>query len=390
MKKLIYKFSILLATVLSITIISCKKDEPKKEEQENIDRTILVYAVASNNLEYDLTGNKVAMLKGMENVDMKKYQLIVYEVNNKKDHAILWKAVKNQQNKIVFDSVGYYDRNLYSTDPKRIKQVITDVKNKYPSDHYDLFLWSHATSWLPGNTCSERVPVKKSFGIDNYGSSQDKTDITELASAIPDGLFDMIWFDCCLMSNIECAYELKDKCDWLAAYPTEIYSEGTPYAAVIPYLLKDNPDRERALEEVYDFYTYSFSQPRAVSVCLMDMSKINRVANVCKQLYKGDLVPSANELLKYSRPQIALSDEMYDFGQYSILRASLNNNQAFISEFEKTLSEFVVYKAISDKDFNYNTIDKSNFSGVSCHLFNDSDSSNDDFYRTLAWYKAVY
>lgn len=381
-----------IAAALVFSFASCKRDDPKPDvpESKHKERTILVYAVASNNLDYDLVHNKAAMLKGMADLDLDKYQILVYEVNNKDKYATLWKTIRNKQMKVVFDSVGSYDRNTFSTDPERIFEVMRDVRADYPSDNYDLFLWSHATSWLPAFSGNRSVPVKRSFGIDNFDGKQDKTDITELSAAIPSGMFDMIWFDCCLMSNIECAYELKDKCEWLAAYPTEIYSEGTPYEKVLPHLFRSEPDREGALKEVYDFYTYGSGTPRAVSVCLMDMKKIMPMAEACKKLYAGDLYPSEDGLLKYSRPQIRLSEEMYDFGQYSIERAKLNGMEDAIPGFRNALEDFVVYKAISDRDFNGKEIDKNNFSGISSHLYKGTDSENDAFYRTLGWYKAVY
>lgn len=70
-----------------------------------------------------------------------------------------------------------------------------------------------------------------------------------LADAIPDGVFDFIWFDACYMSGIETAYELRDKCDTFVAYPTEVYTPGMPYNLTIPYILKETPDLKSAASE---------------------------------------------------------------------------------------------------------------------------------------------
>ena len=60
-------------------------------------------------------------------------------------------------------------------------------------------------------------------------------------------------------------------------------------------------------------------------------------------------------------------------------------------EFEAVMDNFVVYKAATDKDFNFNPISPENYSGISCYRFSEVDSSDKAlYYHTLDWYKRVY
>lgn len=386
MKTTVLKLAMLLAP--AFLYMSCEKDDsPDNGGNDNIERTILVYAVASNSLEGDIVDNKISMLEGLSNVDVNKYRLVVYEVNKKKDHAVLWEAKRDKSGIVAFDSVGVYDRSLFSTDPARISQVIKDVTKKYDSSHYDLFLWSHGTSWLPADTGNRSV--QKSFGDDQYKNGQDKTDITELSEAIPSGVFDMIWFDCCLMSSIEVAYQMRDKCDYMVAYPTEIRAEGAPYSRIIPLLMREEPLRAQAAKEVYDFYTYSFPSPKAVTVCVMDMSKIEAVARAAKPILSNKEVPAVTNLLRYSRPYLHLAAELYDFRQYLEEKSKLSGTTQYLDDLKKALDDFVIYKAASEKDFEYRVIPSEHFSGIASYVQQYEESSLEDFYHTLDWWKAT-
>lgn len=376
MKK--YFYYILCASALALS--SCdNSDEPKPDvKPEKYTRTILAYAIASNNLADNIKNNRTQMLAAMDNIDTNYYNFMIYEVYEEDGYASLMQA-QRVNGEMQFMTVKQYSRATFSTDPRRLREVILDVNAGYPSDDFDMMFLSHGNAW------EYDVSVHPSFhslGFDKYDGKLDFLNIDELAAAIPEGVVDMIWFDNCYMSNIETAYELKDKCDYIVACPTEIWSAGTPYHLVVPYLMKRTPDRAAAASQMGEYY-----KGMPYTVTLMDLSKIEKVAEVSKKIFTLTDRPSAYSLLCYSRRGV--HEPMYDFGQYLSETAQLGDRQDYLAEFKGAMNDFVIYTSCSDVDFNNRPIDRQKYSGVSTHYFYDTENTQDDYYRTLAWYRDV-
>lgn len=381
---------------LLLTLTSCTNDSPDEPKQgENIKSTVLLYAVASNNLYSNLIEDKEEILSAASRMDMTGLRMLVYQVTPYDEPALL--EVKKQiDGTAVFETVKEYSKELYSTDPRRISEVIEDVRTNYKSNLYGLVLWSHGTGLDPFTStradADAFIPMLYSFGSDKDSDKNslysDQINIDELADAIPDNMFNFIWFDACYMSGIETIYELRDKCEYFVGYPTEVFTPGMPYDLTLPYFLAENPDLKGGAEKFFNYYAnHSSSSYRVATVCVIDMDKLEPVADYCKVAYSGTYLYSNLGLQKYTRGSIG---PFYDFGQYSRLMAANNESAPDIKYFEEALDGMVIYSAATDTDFNYYPINKENFSGVSCHLFFDDGSKKSEFYKTLDWYKRVY
>ncbi len=387
-----------------------KPDDPNKPDDptgKNLKRTILLYAVASNDLYGNLLDDKKEILKAAESMNLDGLSMLVYEVIPKQnagsaypDYPVL-RELTRKNGKCEFEIIKEYDKSLYSTDPDRIREVIEDVAEMRDADNFGLILWSHGTGIDPtGKTRSENsgildieLPFMYSFGSDtdrdrnpNY---KDRIDVDELADAIPDGMFDFIWFDACYMSGIETIYELRDKCDYFVGYPTEVFVPGMPYHLTTSFFLKENADLKGAAKAFFDYYNdYPTSDLKVATVAVADMNKIEKVADFCKEVYKDADVVSAKILQCYTRGSIG---PFYDFGQYTRLKCESAGLTERIAEFNTLMDEFVIWKAATDVDFNYWPISKDNYSGISCHVFNPvATDKKTEFFKTLDWYKRVY
>lgn len=384
-----------IAIMLGVTFSSCEKDSPVIKEKANIKTTVLLYAVASNNLYGNLIEDKNEILQAARKINLDELKMLVYQVTPNGSPSLL------EVKRFKPDSCGYevireYDREFYSTDPRRISEVIDYVKSNYDSDLYGLVLWSHGTGLDPfvSTRSSEdgSHPMMHSFGSDKDpdkdASYSDQINIDELADAIPNNLFNYIWFDACYMSGIETIYELRNKCRYFVGYPTEVFTPGMPYHLTLPYILAETPNLIGGAETFFNFYAeYPRQDMQVATVCVVDMDELEGVADYCKMAYSGNSAPSASGLLKYTRGSIG---PFYDFVQYTRLMAYNNPDCPAIEEFEGSLSKFILYSAATELDFNYRPIDIDNFSGISCHLFVDDDSKKSKFYKTLDWYKRVY
>lgn len=412
----------LFLTVCMTFLLSGCREDPKPDPQpKEVKQMTIVYAVNHNNLSSDLVANENQMLQAMRNIDADVYKLLVYKYTSNGPGLY---EVRNSNGKCEFTLLKQYDESTLSVSKERISEVLEDALDYYPNVESNLFFWGHGLGWVNPNKYSNSTinSVSKSVSLytDNegylsgvlpelygYGGeyvyedgirvSTDYLDLDQLAEAIPDHKFEMIWFDCCYMSGIEVAYQLRNKCETFVAYPTEIMAEGLPYDKVIPKIIGSSPDRVGAARALYEYYVGK-STPEAVSVAVMDMSQIEDVAAAANDIFmSGENRPSEGGLQNYSRLR---STPYYDFGQY--LREYANSNAGVNSsessdlmkeKLKSALDKFVVFSAASEKDFNYpvaKPINKENFSGLSIHNFLNLSSARDDYYRKLDWYQRVW
>ncbi len=387
-----FKFSVSLTIMaLGASLMSCRHDDPAPPSDYPSDRTLLIYAVASNNLYYNFQLDSVEILKGVSAIDMSRLDLVLYWVTPKGD-AVLKKIEKNEKGEAQFTEVKRYDRNTFSTDPRRITEVISDLKRYCPAESYDMVMCSHGTGWTPSfkdHTRSEISPARvamHSFGSDRYDGVSDEIDIHELAQAIPDKTFGYIWFDACYMSGIEVIYQFRNKSDYFVGYPTEVWGDGMPYDRTLPYMLRKQPDLKGAADEFFGYYASSNS---AATIVVTDNSKIEPLADVCRSIYTAtlDYEVDGARLQKYSRKP---HGPFYELKDYTLAKAYPLNFD--FREFEKALDEFIVTKSCSDYDFNGRVkFNKEIFTGLSCHLYDpESTDENEEYYRTLDWFGRVY
>lgn len=394
--------------LLALGLSACHDDKPDVSVGKR-KQTILMYAVASNNLYQNLVADKQEILQAAGASDIDSCSFLIYQTTYEEDPKTgklknatpVLLELRTDDGSPAFVPVKEYDRSTYSTDPQRISEVIADVRSYRPADSYGLILWSHGTGIDPAEKrrvadsadeqASATLPWLYSFGSDkdlelNPGYA-DQTDIHELADAIPDSMFSFIWFDACYMCGIETMYELRNKCDTFVGYPTEVFTPGMPYHLTLPFLLKPKPDLKGAAQKFFDYYaTYPDMSYQVATVCVADMRKIEKVADFCKAAYAGSSYVNASRLQKYTRGRIG---PFYDFGQVTRLKAA--ETGLGHSSFDDAMSRFIIWKDATDTDFNYRPIDSDNYSGVSCFLFDpDSNDEKNSYYRCLDWYKKIY
>lgn len=406
-----YLASIMLI-LLGLLTQACHKDEPKPDKK-HIETSILLYAVASNNLSTSFNEDMKEMKQGLKGANLSSVDYYVYYVRQGLNPGpTLVKAVKTNEGDVDFQEVRTYDRSLPSTDPKRISEVIREFSDISDGDTKGLILWSHSTAWAPApgynpddiesinleNLSDEELGIKnqdiiKWWGQDIYQGVEYYCELPDLASAIPDNYFDFIWFDCCYMSSIEVIYELRNKAGRFVAYPTEVLAEGAPYDVVLPLIATSRPDLIAAADAMSEYY---LSGNKMFTVAVIDPAPIEEIADMAQQAIPGNQ-PSRANLIKYSRGRYGF----YDFGQYtsywgeSLNDPSINNISWNGTEFSQLMNQLILYKNCSNIIFT-GMIDKEHYSGISCGYFNYDPNTTVDpgvdqiYYTKLDWFKRVY
>lgn len=235
------KFKLItLFIILCLGFTSCSENETPEPRTP---RTILVYMMANNSLNSFASKNIESMIEGATGKNLNGGNLIVYYAPSDSNPELL--QIK-EENGIVkkFHLKDYEKQN--SADPDVMRSVISEVVSQYPADSYGLVLWSHGTAWLP----SDYQNKLKAFGQDG----NNWMEIDDLAKGLPDDVFNFILFDACYMASIECAYELRDKAEYILASPTETLADGWPYKEMMPQLFATDLQLEKVGETFYNYY----------------------------------------------------------------------------------------------------------------------------------------
>lgn len=395
-------------TLLGCLLTSCEKENiPSRDEDklitvdtpEAISHVTILYAINYSSLSTDFESDAKEIATALTDVGDDFGRFLVFVTDDDGNGQTLYRAARNSAGKYTTLGVPVktYTRDLASTSPERMAQVLDDALALYPNATFDLFLWGHGSSWWPEfdnhlvtTTTGNRNGALYAYGgeyTDEYGNrfSTDYMDIDELATAIPDGKFRYIWFDCCYMSSTEVLYQLRNKADHIVAYPTEIWAEGLAYDLVIPYVFSTKPNLKMAAIAAFKYYN---DRNEPVTICVSDMSAIEDVADVTARIYALDnstVTPS--KLMDYSTD---FTRPCYDFGQYASTIARNNGREDLATALLDAIDRMTVYRNVSKYNFKYQSWDTSAYSGLSTHVFVNNNTSPSKYYKTLDWYQRTY
>lgn len=388
---------IIIISLLTVLLAGCKhsKSEPEPEPQPvNPDGVTIVYAINKSSLSGNFMQDTAEMKAAMVSVDMSRQRLLVYLTESASKTALYELQQIGKKKVLTWRKVKEYDRQQTSTAPAVMKRVISDALSVYPDADHSLIFWGHGTAWTPGFSDHETradAPAQYSYGGE-YGKNNEWqwTEITDIANAIPDGAFRTIWFDCCYMSSIEVAYQLRHKTDMYVAYPTEVWEYGLNYDGVLPFIMRENQDLIGAAGKFYSYYN---NINDAVTVSVMDMSEIEGVAKATRALMRQypdnlDKVQGVSDYRRRSR------NNPDGYGYYDMLQLlKLKDQGELWQSVQDSMNRFVIYHAESSKDFNNRQWVQTPLCGVSMHSlgeYGQKEADHEPFYRTLDWYKAVY
>ncbi len=383
---------IIIISLLTVLLAGCKhsKSEPEPESQPvNPDGVTIVYAINKSSLSGNFMQDTAEMKAAMVSVDMSRQRLLVYLTESASKTALYELQQIGKKKVLTWRKVKEYDRKQTSTTPAVMKQVISDALSVYPDAEHTLVFWGHGSAWTPGFSDHETradAPAQYSYGGE-YGKNNEWqwTEITDIANAIPDGAFRTIWFDCCYMSSIEVAYQLRNKTKMYVAYPTEVWDEGLNYNDVLPHIMRKNQDLTGAAAKFYSYYN---DKNDAVTVSVMDMSKIEAVAEATRALMQQnpDEIGKVTGVSNYRRGGT--------YGYYDMMQLLKLKDQGDLwQSVQDSMNRFVIYHAESSKDFNNSQWVQTPLCGVSMHSlgeYGQKEADHEPFYRTLDWYKAVY
>lgn len=361
------------------------------------ERTLLVYMVADNSLGYSQydTENIDMLLQAVGDSDPAPGRIVIYR-DPVGEAPRLLEVVRNSSGVGELRTLkGYGDQN--SLDPSVMRAVLGDVRTLAPGVSYGLILWSHATGWLPqgsGYTRSsllrknaasggEDLPLTRTFGQD--GSFE--MELSDLAAALPDGMFDYIVIDACFMGEAEVAYALRNKADYMVASAAEVLANGLPYDRIVSDLLAPQPRLSEVCRKFFEYYDARSGPFRTATTALYDLGKMERLAE------------AMGRITERYRSQIPLLDRgaIQHFDRYSrhtmfdledVVSQLVPASDPLLAEFGACLDSVVLYKRSTEKVMSAVTVET--FCGMSVYVPYADYADLNALYAGTAWYARVY
>lgn len=387
------KIIIAIGSILSLMlVVSCVKEGSEPEPPVVNPLTLIVYMGGDNNL-WNETFDKIrAMaavnLPALQNPDA---TILIYQdvpANRGEGLSRLWRlrySKAGPQNSYAdlellptLQLIASYPKE-HSASPAVFARVIRRCLEIAPAPRYGLWVFSHASGWLPqGTLITPRSIIQ---------DSSSEMDLKEFAAAIPDHTFDFVVFETCLMAGVEVAYELKDKTDYLITSSAEILSPGFTeiYDRVLPPLFEPDMELPNALIQVarayFEHWNAKSGWEKSATIGVIRTKKLKELASVARNIFaEGNSGPDLSTLQHFNR---SLSWLYFDCGEYLATLATSKQR----SRLSQILSEVVIYQAATSSFMlEYTGFPIEAHSGLTIYIPQNKFPYLNAEYKKMQWY----
>lgn len=364
---MIRRFVIWLA-MLGMILSSCGKEDlfaPHKGQYEHV---FIYYSLGFHNLSSDLRADFKELLESKAPGKYRDIAVVAYCHNTKNDlynYSIPTSPVliqlSYQDGETKIDTLKVYSKDTISASAEALEQALLDIRELFPSRRYGMLLSSHASGWLPssysdyGENHEEEeeiivlkaqrrlYPLTKSIGMQATTDKdfQYKIDLHDFAAALPFKLEYLI-FDACLMGCIEVAWELKDKCDYIIASPTETLQYGMVYSTLIRHLMiASEPNYFAICKSSFDFYDKQSGINRSATYSLYDCRKIEPVAVAFADILNSHRDQIRNISVSDVQAYFYNSKCLYFYHDLRDFAAVLGASESELAALDTALSQFI-------------------------------------------------
>lgn len=360
-------FFIITLSIFSILFSSCGSDKGKDLPEIDTSRTVLVYMVANNNLLAFASDDIREMKEAAPELPADARWLIY--IDEGKNQPTLRELTRDGK----WNILKTYTDNSLSVSLDRIKEVFSDTRTLAPAKNYGLILWSHASGWLQDGIAEPSLSTL-SFGDDGG----KRCNITTLRAAIEPYKMEFIYGDCCNLSSVEVAYELRKCAGLFASSATRMPADGMPYDRTLPCLAKG--EIVEAAKATMKYYTEKMSTYPWCALSVIDLSVMDRLASETRAVYQKSGYP-----VNYVPVPHEKGDNCFCFDMKHFIDALAPGETA---EWNKTLSDAVIYE--DHLEYLAETkIPLKAHCGLSTFILSNSSSAGYKGYSQLEWYENV-
>lgn len=380
-----------LSLMMTLAVASCSK-EPNQTATA-ADRTMIVYLGGDNNL----SGESFQKLDALQLVvsqnpiftDGSPSSILVYHDPATASGAkpSLWRL---RHGHTLPQLIEQYDTEN-SASAEVFERVIKTCVTIAPAKSYGLWLFSHASGWLPRGTLTN--PKSKSVVVDG----PNEMEIADLAAAIPQRMFDFIVFEACFMASVEVAHELKTKTDYILASSAEILSPGFTdlYARVIPPLFNPNtqsntlPALTYAAQTFFKLRDAQGGIEKSATISIVDTKHLDALAAVVRDIVcQTNDPPDITQIQHFDRHQS--HHLFFDLNHYLESFAQTPSQQ---QQLAAALTAAVPYKQATQEFMNYtgyNGFEIREHCGLTTYIEQQKMPILNIAHKQTSWYNAIY
>lgn len=371
----------IIALALLFLAVSCE-DSPELPGAESVNRTVLVYMVASNNLgsggfdKADLQEMQKAAAAG----DIVDGRLLVYHV------PASGNPVLKEITSGGIDTLAEYGSEVSSVNSSRMREVFDDMRRLAPASDYGLVLWSHASGWLQDGMDDEIESIGATGDIVPQAFGQDKgrkMNMTALARTLEGEDFGFVYFDCCYMGAVEVAYELRKATPLVVASAAELPSPGMPYDLNVKCFFHPTPDLVGAARNTFEYYDSMSGSMRTCTMSVIKTSGMERLAAAVAAVYRQADSPWPQG---YAPQRYMTESRCYHFDLAHYVGA-LTSDKALLDEFNGALADVVLYEDATPSLWNRLVIES--HCGLTTYIFDKESQTAIKGYNTTSWYRDV-
>lgn len=389
MKNSFFKFlalCICICTAEGCDLISFGPQPPV--QRDSYSQVVVYYGGGFNDLSFSLQQNVNDLCKGAIPSSSSDKALFIFLHRTKSgssqystDNPPAIARAYTMGSRIVLDTLYVFPEGTRDTDASTISTALGYIRSNYKSDHYGLIYSSHGTGWLPEyyyDSYEGSSIWTESIGAEYTEPGKwQETELADFAAALP-MKFDFIIMDACLMGGIETAYELKDKCRYLVASPTEVISEGFYYDTMAERLFSGKePDLKGVCRDIAEHRS-------KYTISLVDCSKLESTASACKAIIgahrAGLEAIDRNSVQKFFRGGHSWFYDLRD------IFSKCGSTGQEMNALDSALKDCVLFVSFSET---FLSIDIKTCCGMSMYIPDKSWTSLNDHYKTLEWNKAV-
>lgn len=279
----------LMASIFSmLAITACQSDDDIEDFDfdKPADHTVLLYIAGDSNISSSLEKNVIDAQKAIkDSVGAGAINLLVFKDNEKSGDNLpmLYWVHGNMKHKLDTIIIKKWDKELDSTDPAVITEVVNLGFSKFNTSIKGLVMGSHASGWAPKMNGIAQAAPRPSFGLDQ-DTPDKKLHSCELQD-LSDALLrcphlDYLIMDCCHFGIAEVAYQLRDVAHYMVGSPCEVQDNGMPYDKVITRLAKchRSQDLPEALTYSMRCYFDEYKQNKGATISLYNLEMMEALA----------------------------------------------------------------------------------------------------------------
>ncbi len=372
----------LLFLLAALCLAGCHN--PEREAQRR--QVVLMYLAGNNSLssegEADYAGIKKSWLPREK--DREQIFLVFHHFIDQT--PVLKRLYQDRQGNTIEEIITEYPFNANSADPSMLATVIADAEAAWPAARHGMILWSHASGFLPAGYYSDPKEQARDIGPMSFGEDHGaEMELRDLRNALSRYHYEFILLDCCLMANVEVAYELRNCGDYLVFSPTEILSDGFPYESIIQplFTLSAEESAKQVCRSYMEQYRAQSGPYQSATITMVRSASLNALAAACKPIFQQH----REQILTIDRSRIQPYFRFnkhwyYDLDDFVGRVATDAEYRAFIAALDQT----VIFK---DATESFLSIDITHYSGLSIYIPRPEYTVLNNFYKTLQWNQAT-